>query len=748
MFDLNDEDSTRVIKHDPWDSEDYGQTKPEATGHELDSEENEALYRRLVGYYQTEIERQGDNRLQMAIDEDFYDSIQWTAEEEQILAGRGQSATTYNVIAQTCNWIIGSEKRGRSDFKVLPRGKEDAKPAERKTQLMKYLGDCNHTPFHVSRAFEDAVKVGVGWLEDAVQDDDDSEPIYDRYESWRNMLWDSAHSEMDLGDCRWVSRSKWVDLDIAEAFLPDRADVLKLATVNDLNMGFDYEFADEPMDQPEMEHDLARDINTLSAGRRQRVRLIEMWFRKPVRAQKITKGQFRGQEFDEHHPGHAAEIAKAGPGIVAEKLMMKMHVAIFCSKGLLYLGESPYRHNKFPFTPIWAYRRGRDGLPYGVIRGLRDIQVDINKRMSKALYILSSNKVIMDEGAVEDLDEFREEVARPDAIIEKKAGKELILNADRDLAPAHLDLMGRNIQMIQQVGGVTDEQMGRTTNAKSGIAIQARQEQGAMTTSKLFDNLRFAFQLRGEKRLALIEQYMTEQQQFRITNERGQPEFIDVNDGLPDNDIVRSKADFVISEQEWRASLRQAQAETLMEMITRMPPQVGIVLLDLVVETMDVPNREELVKRIRSLNGQEDPDADPNDPEVQARKQAQAQQQQLQQMMVEAELREKLAKAGKTEAEQKKIISQLAPELVARRMETLQKAIDAALRSLEQPLATDVADGILTEAGFVSAPEQAARERLAAEQQQAQQQQAMAAQQQQQAAPPEQQQALPLDSPQ
>ena len=63
----------------------------------------------------------------------------------------------------------------------------------------------------------------------------------------------------------------------------------------------------------------------------------------------------------------------------------------------------------------------------------------------------------MDEGAVDDLDEFAEEVSRPDAIIVKKQGKELVINAERELAPAHLELMSRSISMIQTLSGVTDE---------------------------------------------------------------------------------------------------------------------------------------------------------------------------------------------------------------------------------------------------------------------------------------------------
>lgn len=61
-------------------------------------------------------------------------------------------------------------------------------------QFLKNLSDCNNTTFHVSRAFAEAVNVGVGWLEHGIQDGDEK-PIYSRHESWRNMLTDSTSSE-------------------------------------------------------------------------------------------------------------------------------------------------------------------------------------------------------------------------------------------------------------------------------------------------------------------------------------------------------------------------------------------------------------------------------------------------------------------------------------------------------------------------------------------------------------------------
>lgn len=681
----------------------------------LDGTKARATHGRLMSFYERELHRQTENRMQMALDEDFYDNDQWSEADKATLKDRGQVPLVYNVISTAVNWIVGTEKRGRSDYKILPRRKDAAKAAERKTQLFKYISDQSMSEFHRSRAFEDATKVGVGWLETGMQDSDDGEPIFDRYESWRNVLWDSASANLDLTDCRYIFRSKWVDLDIAIALFPDRAAMLAESAEDGdgHGAGSDLLHGDDPMDSQED----AIDENAIGVAAadyaRKRVRIIEAWFRMPVQGRVVRGGDFAGEVFDPHSPGHI-EAVQAGQARTVTKTMMRTHCAFMTARGMLYLDESPYRHNAYPLTPIWCYRRGRDNMPYGVIRGLRSIQEDINKRAAKALHILSTNKTIMDEGAVEDLDAYLEEVSRPDAVIVKRPGKELIINAERDLAPAHLDMMARSIAMVQQVSGVTDEAMGRTTNAVAGVAIKARQTQAGMATAGLFDNLRRAVQIHGGKRLAVMEQYMTEEKAFRITNMRGTPEYVTVNDGLPENDIARSKADFIISEDDWRASVREAAVAELMDVLVKMAPaapQLAMVMLDLIVESMDIPNRDELVKRIRQISGMRDPDAEEMSPEEVAQAQQQAKQAQMQEAAAMADIAERRAKATLLEAQAKKTIADIEAAqatTVGTRVTAQKAALEAALAALSTPPAAQVADVILHESGFVARTEQEA----------------------------------------
>lgn len=689
---------------------------------ELDSEEVRGMHARLIGNFLQELDIQASDRAEMAKDEDFYDSVQWDEADARILRERGQEPMVINVISQSINWLMGSQKRARTDFRVLPRSKANLADAQRKTQILKYLGDANNSMFSESDAFAEATKAGLSWLECGVRDDTDGEPIYDRYESWRNIVMDSASRERDASDARYIFRVKWIDVDHALQMFPERGKQIELAVDHwDAGAYGESTFGDEAMDAVEDHRDAV-------AGRpdpaspditRRRVRLIEAWFKVPEQTDIMSGGTFAGEIFDPYSRGHVMEVA-SGKATVRRRMLFRTYVMVMTTGGALWFGPSPYRHNGYPFTPLWAYRKASTGAPYGYIRNMRDPQRDINKRFSKALHILASNKVVMDEGAVADLDEFAEENARSDAIIVKKPGKALELNVERGLEASHLNIMQMSLQMIQTTSGVTDEAMGRTTNAVSGKAITARQDQAVLSSGMIFDNLRAAKKFHGEKKLSLVEQFMSDEKELRITDSRGNTDFIRVNDGLPENDIARTKADFAISEDAWTASIRQAQVTELFQVLTQLAPaapQLVMVLLDVIVEAMDIPSRDLVVKRIRSITGMEDPDADPDvpDPEREQREQQKAMQAQMEARAaaanlakLEGEAEKAQAGAAKERASAEKLAAEvgaLISRMPGENMEQKRRALELAVQMMTSPPgAVQTADALLRQVGMGDAP--------------------------------------------
>ena len=105
----------------------------------------------------------------------------------------------YNEIAPMVDWMIGTERRTRLDWKILPRTEDDLQAADVKTAGLKYLSDANAMPFVQSQAFAEAMKAGLGWIDTGLRDDPTQEQIYVEYEDWRRVLHDSRDRKADAG---------------------------------------------------------------------------------------------------------------------------------------------------------------------------------------------------------------------------------------------------------------------------------------------------------------------------------------------------------------------------------------------------------------------------------------------------------------------------------------------------------------------------------------------------------------------
>lgn len=653
----------------------------ETQEHPLDSEESKEILKRLESWWLETRAAHSENRREMALDEAFRDHEQWTPEDIADLNERGQAALQFNMILPLVLWISGTERKTRVDTRVLPRGEEDTEGAEAKTKLLKYLSDVNKTPYARSEAVLDSATVGVGWLETGVCDSEDEEPLYEGYESWRNVWPDHHCREKDVSKHgRYLFRVKTVDLDDAIALFPDRAAELKAAAErNNLFDTLDYDLLGT-QDLESGEFIFEEGYSALADGdyRRPRVRLIECWYRMPARSMPVLTGTspamkrspYHNTIYNEADDVHRWTVETQRCSLV-NKPRRAVRCAIFIPGTLLMDCPSPYWHNRFPFVAIWCYRRGKDGMPFGVVRGNRGIQEDLNKRRSKALHVLSNNQIIMEKGAVDDVEELRDEADRPDGIIVHKKNFKLELSQDKSLAQEHVNLMLEDKEMIQESGGITSENLGRESNATSGKAIIARQQQGHTVTAPIFDNIRFAIQISGELKLANIEQFFDEARTVRIVGERGKIEWLKINEPGAGSIITESQADFIVDEEDFNATIRQAMFESMYEMTAKLPPEISLKLLDLVFEFSDLPGREEIVRRIRKINGMDDPNSKKT-PEEEAAEQAA--------VTEEAEINRRriLAELEKLEGQAK--------EAKAKGDKTMLEAINSKLRSMNDSI--------------------------------------------------------------
>jgi hypothetical protein len=694
-------------------------SKPGEPEADTEAQETKRRHDQLMGCLAEERIGQADERYQMAVDEDFYDSLQWTEEDAQILMERGQAPLVYNHCKTRVNWITGTQKRTKVDFKVRPRGEEDSHGAETKSKVLKYLGDVNTIQRHRSKAFEDCVIAGLGWLEDGVNTDPSQEQIYSGSESWRNLFRDRRGRDDECKDWRYIFRERRVDTDIAQAMFSDYAKDLAsestdATTQPDWDDGIWYlgerlvNAHTASLSSTTRYGSRGAYVATANAdvGRRSTTNLIEAWYRVPENVAFIKGGSQNGRRFEADNERHKWEIAR-GHGILQKNWSMTMRVMVCTERRVLFDGLSPYRHQRFPLIPVWCYRRRRDGAPYGAIRDVRDAQEDFNKRKSKALFILSTNQIIADMDAVQDEDELREQAAAADGVIFKKKGSSLEFREFSNEFKGNLELMQEDAQFMQVGTGVTDENMGRRTNATSGIAIDHRQEQGAVVTTGPFEQLRWAVQMQGQNQISLSEQFMTEPKVLRIVGEAGKIEWFPVNKTDPTtgetlNDVTAGQADFIVDEQDFRASYRQAMFVEMSELLGKLAPTIpglAAALLDLLIEMGDFPNKEAMLARIRKLTGQTDPSKELTPEEVAAQQAKQEQEQEAAAMQKEAAQ----AALDKIKAEVAQLLSKAATneaDAVAKSVEAITKALEAAGLVVAAPAAAAGADQILEGAGF------------------------------------------------
>lgn len=679
-----------------------------APAHVLDGIEARKVHRQLLQWFYYEREKQSANRLEMAMDADFYDNLQWDPEDAAEVTSRGQMPLVYNEVAPMADWIMGTERRSRVDWKVLPRTEDDVKAADIKTKVLKYVSDVNRTAFVRSRAFGDAIKAGIGWVDDGARDDPTKDILYSKYEDWRRVLHDSGAYELDLEDGRYLFRWRWVDEDVALFMFPDRKNQIMRA-VSEATQNSDISWEEQNWNTENIANvRMSGQIYASGTGmtvdaKRRQLKLIECQYRMPVKTRVVASGPLKGAVFDERDPVMREALGSVG-GSIVDKIIMRMHTAVFTETDMLGMGPSIYRHNKFSLTPFWCYLRGRDRMPYGVIRRVRDVQQDLNKRASKALFMLNTNQIIMDKGAVDDPNEARDEVDRPDGVIVKNAGKEFDIRRDTDAATGQIQMMTLAAQSIQKSAGVAQENMGRQTNAVSGEAIKARQMQGSVVTTEPFDNLRFSVQVQGEKQLSLSEQFYSEEKVIRLTGAKGAIEWVIINkpELQPDgsvrfiNDITNSMADFVVAEQDYSGTLRQVMFESLSQMSSRLPPEVSLRVLTIAMEFSDLPNKDEIAEQLRKLTGDRDPNKEMTPEEMQQLEQQMQQQAEAMEIQRQtaltaleeqrAKVRQINAQAAKMEAEAGTAGQGLPPE-VEREMRQVQERAATEIDRLSQALA-------------------------------------------------------------
>lgn len=608
-------------------------------------------------------------------DEAMYDGDQWNTDDYTAATDAGIEMLTINRTFPVVKLILGTQAINKYDVLAKGRTQDDAEISQVMSEAIQFVMDQSDGSFLVSQAFRDAIVPGFGCLCPGFHPDPRREKVRVSYRDWKEIWWDPfADPWFNPISCRYVFHQRWMDLQALQAMFPKHDRELS-DYFSDLSGGMKSEWNSIFDDEATLVEQQAQTMSgsDWADAKRSRVRPVEMWYTVFDKAwfAKFSDGRVI-ELVNDMDPMAQYQVIQQAQEVVAATIR-RVRVATFLGDMLLQDLPTPHPHDQFPFVPFIGYV-DRYKHPYGIPRQIRDQDIEINKRRSMAMALLSKRRTTAESDVADDkagLQSIYEEANKPDGFVVVNPGgiNKIRIEEHQNLAASQVSILQQSEAEIQQISGANAEQMGYQSNAESGRAIEKRQVQGATITADLFANLRRSTKLLGEQIVSLIQGCWTAEKVLRVTDRlTGAEKFVSINQpdetGKLKYNITQGKYDLVVSDAPQTDTMREKNLELVMEWVKKSPPEIIPHIIQLAFEMSNLPNKDQLLARIRPILGVNPGDEDLTAEEIkqktieqlEAQQKAQAQMAEIEQRRITLELDKVEAENQKIRAETQKII--------------------------------------------------------------------------------------------
>ncbi|HFN9833834.1 TPA: portal protein [Yersinia enterocolitica] len=604
----------------------------------------------------------------------YYDGDQLAPEVVAKLRERGQPLTQHNLIAPTIDGVLGMEAKTRTDLMVIADDPNEEMEVMAEAVNAEFADTCRLSGLNKARsdAYAEQIKAGLSWVEVRRN----SDPFDNKFKVstvHRNeVFWDWFSREADLSDCRWLMRKRWLDVDEVKGTFPDKSQIIDYS-LNEWKGFVDTELAagqeSDLMSAYEEYQSWSRESTEWVSSNRKRVLLQVIYYRTFQRLPILQLSNGRVVEYDKNNVMHAVAVATDRVQVTMARVS-RIRESWFVGPHFIIDRPCTAPQGMFPLIPFWGYRKDKTGAPYGLACRAIPAQDEVNFRRIKLTWLLQAKRVIKDADATEMTDkQLAEEIERPDGVInlnpnranKTTAADALNIQQDFQVAQQQFQVMQESMKLIQDGLGVYSAFLGQDSIASSGVAISNLVEQGATTLAEINDNYQFACQQVGQLLLCYLLEELTKRRNYPVVINRDDPrkrKEVVLNAaeeaGRMNNDVSRLRAHIALAPIQQTPAYKSQLAQRLSEVITGLPPQIQVSVLDMWVELLDLPNKQEFVERIRSALGT------PKSPDEMTPEEQQAaqQEQQLQQQQQELAMREIAGKVAKSEAEAQRINAQ------------------------------------------------------------------------------------------
>ena len=414
---------------------------------------------------------------------DYRDGHQLTDRQIRALKKRNQPPVVYNRIKRKIDYLVGLEKQQRTDPKALPRTPQHEQDAHAATDALRYQNETHNYDKARSRAWFDLISVGWGGTQKLLQQKQDGSVDWETVQTpWDRMWWDIHSSEHDFSDANYLGTVRWLDFEEAlHEYGGKHRDALETAK-REAYRDEHSTFEDKPKN---VWYDRANN----------RIRLCQVFYKE--------RGYWRFAEFTK------GAILRGGVSPFPDKDGIPHH----------------------PYQWRTAYI-DRQNCRFGLIRELFDPQDEVNKRRSKLLHALNSQKTFGRRSAVVDEARFKAEMAKPNGHVtigdDARWGEDVGIITDGADVAGHAQLLAEAKSEIDLLGPNAALQ-GKQDGSMSGKALQTQQQGGFIELSGLLDDLRDMDQANYRLDWLLIRKYWTQPKWIRVTDDPKNVKFVGLN---------------------------------------------------------------------------------------------------------------------------------------------------------------------------------------------------------------------------
>jgi len=565
---------------------------------------------------------------------------QWDSSDVETLKNAGVKALTINKIKPMIKLVTGIERQSRSDYKAFPEGTEDELMSEISTRLLKNVAKQSRLKNKISEQFKDAMIGGVCYMEpyiDYTQDLINGEMKFRKVEAKR-VLFDPQSEEYDLSDGKYLIKlTLGLSKDDLLMLFPNKKKAIEeisagkvelTANDDDILQMRDYPSVDKMSDDP------------INQDEKEEYDLIEYYYKCPYEIYYVVS-RAQGVLFETETEAEANTFIITNniqDGAIVTKRVNEIRLKQVVGKTEL-TDERATTYPKwktYPIVPLFAERSTVETADtslaiQGIVRGLRDLQEEYNKRRTQELRHLNSSVnsgMFIPKDALDSNNQklLKEYGSSPGVRIFYDPAKTGGASPDSwkvnptPLSQGHAQLAAENAQDIKEASGVNPDLLANDSESQSGRAILLKQRQGLVMVQESLDNYAQTKEILGRFILSQLGEVYTIESAMKVLgdgfirdnfkkptfNELGDPQLgpdgqlqtevdedmarLVVNKVLTDSAI--GKYDVTIGEGTFNETIQIANFMTLMEMAGKgipIPPQV------LVEESTLAPGQKEKI---------------------------------------------------------------------------------------------------------------------------------------------------------